>query len=145
MERPKQVKTIEEAYSKLSLLHHEVTRGAIPTPGEMVSHVREFKSGVKFRISRPLSNRFYVRIIEKDGTNRGFGISADGLTDISFTDDKRYQDIRASDLDDESMIRFKLAAKELTPWFFERYENAKPKPLPKKVQSLFRKLGVTIK
>jgi len=144
MERLKQVQTIEEAYSALASFYTEATQGEIVRPDELLSHVREFTEGGKFKISRHRS-RIYVGVTEKDGTNRGFGIGPDGLTDISFTDSEKHQAIDASDLDDEKMIRFKLATKELTPWFFERYENPERKPLPRKVQTLFRKLGVTIK
>lgn len=144
MERLKQVQTIGEAYSALASFYTEVIQGEIVRPDELLSHVREFAEGGKFEISKHCS-RIYVRVLEKDGTDRGFGIGPDGLTDISFTTRGKHEGITVFNLDDEQMIRFKLATKELTPWFFERYENPERKPLPRKVQTLFRKLGVTIK
>ena len=144
MERRKQIETIEETYSALASFYTEVTQGKIANPDEPLSHVRAFSEGGKFKISRHYS-RIYVRVTEEDGTARGFGIGRDGLTDISFTTRDKSQEITLSSLNDEQMIRFKLTAKELVPWFFERYENAEPKPLPKRVQALFRKLGVTTK
>ncbi len=144
MERLKQFQTIEEAYGALASFYTEAIQGKIVRPDKVLTHVREFAEGGKFIISRYCS-RIYVKVAEKDGTARGFGIGRDGLTDIFFTKRGKHEGITASNLDDEQMIRFKLAVKELIPWFFERYENTEPKPLPKKVQSLFRKLAVTVK
>jgi hypothetical protein len=145
MELPGKIETTEEVFSLLSQFYTEVTHGEIPDPGYMLTQVTKFPNGDKFEICQiPGKARIYVRVAENNGINMGFGLSTDGLSDISFSDDKRFRQISLEALKSEERIRFKLAAIDLTPWFLDRYKDEKRKPLPNGVASLFEQLLVPV-
>jgi hypothetical protein len=145
MELPTKIETTEQAFGVLSRFYTEVAHGEIPEPGHMITCVTKFPNGDKFSICQiPGKARIYVRVDENGGLNMGFGLSPEGLNDISFSGDKRYRQAAVETLNGEDRIRFKLAVIDLTPWFLGRYKDQERKTMPSEVTRLIERLLVPV-
>jgi hypothetical protein len=125
---------IFQAYNILDSLYKVATNSEVSAPVSMLSAVREFDNGNKFRISK-YDRVLHVRVTEKSGEEIHLGINVDGLSYIEFVDknSKRnavtVEDVEKKD-DSDHVNRFKGFVIDITPWIVGRYLSEESKPFP---------------
>jgi len=124
------------AFEVLCEISNRASQGEIANPGELLTSVRKFSDGQSFGISRPYGQRVYVRVRYPDGSDQGFGIHRNGLSDVSFclNDGSRFNLCEDEIENEVDRSKFRNLLVELTPWFIGKSIGSK-EPLSKDISN----------